>query len=40
MESSIVDVLKSQTGIALVQSSSQNIDRIVSLYRARRPAAW
>ena len=34
LESAVVDELKSQTGITLVQSSSQNIDRIVSFYRA------
>ncbi|MDR2728840.1 MAG: MBL fold metallo-hydrolase [Chitinispirillales bacterium] len=34
LELIIVDELKTKTGIALFQSSSQNIDRIVSFYRA------
>jgi ribonuclease J len=34
LELAVVDELKEQTGIALVQSSGQNIDRIVSFYRA------
>ena len=34
LENAIVDGLKNQSGIALFQSSSQNIDRIVSFYRA------
>jgi ribonuclease J len=34
LENSIVNELKDKSGIALVQSSSQNIDRIVSFYRA------
>ena len=34
LEMAIVDELKKHNGITLVQSSSQNIDRIVSFYRA------
>ncbi|MCL1883151.1 MAG: MBL fold metallo-hydrolase [Defluviitaleaceae bacterium] len=34
LEMTIVDELKNNNGIAFVQSSSQNIDRIVSFYRA------
>ena len=34
LELAIVDELKGKTGITLFQSSSQNIDRIVSFYRA------
>ena len=34
LETLIVDEIKSQDGITLFQSSSQNIDRIVSFYRA------
>ena len=34
LELNAVDELKKKTGIVLVQSSSQNIDRIVSFYRA------
>jgi ribonuclease J len=34
LEDDIVEKLKNKTGIALVQLSSQNIDRIVTLYRA------
>lgn len=33
IENDIVDELNGKTGIALVQSSSQNIDRLVSFYR-------
>jgi ribonuclease J len=34
LELAVVDKIKGQDGITLFQSSSQNIDRIVSLYRA------
>jgi len=34
LERLVVDKLKDKTGITLVQSSSQNIDRIVSFYKA------
>ena len=34
LESSVVDELREKSGIALFQSSSQNIDRLVSFYRA------
>ena len=34
LENAVVNELKGKTGIALFQSSSQNIDRIVSFYRA------
>ena len=34
LESAVVDELRGKTGIALFQSSSQNIDRLVSFYRA------
>ena len=34
LEIAVVDALKDKTGIALFQSSSQNIDRLVSFYKA------
>jgi len=34
LEAAVIEELKNKSGIALVQSSSQNIDRIVSFYRA------
>ena len=34
LELAVIDEVKKQTGIVLFQSSSQNIDRIVSFYRA------